>query len=450
MAQENASDLIMSSLQELGGPAITHDDISRLNNGALGEVLVFLSKHMRGRQATLEVRQAIAAQGLKNRLPREGTTELERQILQKRVHSANAGVEQLYRQSDELERSIHDAQKEITALECALESQRQGSLLLSVLHRKESVRVERINALTNSLEDARSHIPDAKGFIQGSSIELSSERPLRRSVRATATRDTLAAIQALHLQIVTLTQSKTAWDGTSEIEKRLENAIARKLSLSVDDERVQATLEEIRQLSKDRALNCLSIQTKGSDAVGDNTLKAAISRVDAKEQSLRSTAERLATLQASCSECLQAISIYHEASVPTLKESLEENLLAAQGYIDTLRSSIELYLARKDGGKASEPVSMGPKITEDKLRNDIMEAHELQRFLQSATIKTGPIPPHVLDVIQSFMATDADVNNRAEELLRRKNAKKESVGDVLVEDIERLKKEVDMLVNGVL
>lgn len=47
-------------------------------------------------------------------------------------------------------------------------------------------------------------------------------------------------------------------------------------------------------------------------------------------------------------------------------------------------------------------------------------------------------------------SSEVDVTMRAMELLVRKNAKKESVGDVLVKDLERLKKEVDMLINGML
>ena len=43
---------------------------------------------------------------------------------------------------------------------------------------------------------------------------------------------------------------------------------------------------------------------------------------------------------------------------------------------------------------------------------------------------------------------EAETHKRAIDLLRRKNAKKQNVGDVLVEDIERLRKEVDLLVSG--
>lgn len=38
---------------------------------------------------------------------------------------------------------------------------------------------------------------------------------------------------------------------------------------------------------------------------------------------------------------LSQLALYREATVPTLKESLEEDLEAAKGYIDTLRSSLE-------------------------------------------------------------------------------------------------------------
>ena len=52
--------------------------------------------------------------------------------------------------------------------------------------------------------------------------------------------------------------------------------------------------------------------------------------------------------------------------------------------------------------------------------------------------------------VASFTAADDEVNKKATELLHRKNVKKEKVGDVLVQDIERLKKEVELLVNGAL
>ncbi|THH27011.1 hypothetical protein EUX98_g7176 [Antrodiella citrinella] len=434
-----SSKLIQARLNGNGAPQTSGEDISRLNKGPLGDALLFLSEHIRGRQATLEARKVIAIVQAHNSLT--GATLSESQRLKKRVRSANAEVEQHYEQFYRSRQSVGNAQKDVDVFETTLQSQRQVALLLSVMHRKEQIRVDRIAALIHGLEAAR--LIRQSTISAPTTIMSSQGMPLRPLIRVDATRDTLAAIQAIYLYTSTAQLNKC-----TAAENGLRTAIARKLNLPEDDEQVQVKVHCVVRSSRQHASSNLQIQANDSDDVNDSAFKAAVAKVDAKENRARKTVEQLAYLQASCTESLQAISIYREASVPTLKESLEDDLKAAQDYVDTLRSSIELRLPREAATQCAQP-NIAIPFVENKLRNDVLEAHDLQAFIHSAKIERRSIDPQIIDAaIRTFTTIDNDANSKALELLHRKNAKKESVGDVLVQDIERLETEVELLVHG--
>ncbi|TCD65171.1 hypothetical protein EIP91_003027 [Steccherinum ochraceum] len=262
------------------------------------------------------------------------------------------------------------------------------------------------------------------------------------SVRLDRTSDTLASLHALHGHIVNQSALSTP---SIHANQRLLTAIARKLDVSEDDPLVQTNLVKIHELAKERALDDLQPQIP---PLQEGLLEMSSARLAEKAEKLKDTLAQLAVLPQWAADHLQALAVHSEATVATLKESLDEDSVSAHAYLDTLRASVDHEFSNSEDEHAKPEARRLPDPR--KLRQDLREAHELRQFIQTSQVEKSQPTQQMLDAAETFRAAEKKVNKKASELLQRKNAKKEGVGDVLVRDIERLKKEVEILANGTL
>ncbi|KAH8077077.1 hypothetical protein BXZ70DRAFT_705709 [Cristinia sonorae] len=431
---DNQREAIHSYLRDIGAPKLPKDDIAKLGNGTMGDILLFLRDHLKGRVVTQYTRRAIASNSSLD-------TSNDRACGLKKVRSTMNDLDYLRRQIEHNQRAIKDNENTINDIRSKLRSVQRLSLLLTVLHNKEFTRVQRLSELSHLLLDtcitySGSNVPK---ILEESSTAV---EPTKTPLYADRTRDALAMFQAYHLQVLKAASSKTL-HRIPEAETRLRNAIAKNLGVLEDDPQVQAKLQNITLNVRRRAETKLHSHQTSQTHVNTSLLESTSARMAQKETNLRRTLEQIDALVLSATECMQAISIHCEATVPTLNESLDDDLQKARGYLGVLRSSIE-------AATSTHPSDMASGRQPDKVRHNILEAHEIQNCLLSAQIVERTVAPAVHAIIGSFTATEAAVNKKAIELLTRKNAKKESVGDVLVGEIERLRKEVEILVNGTL
>ncbi|KAI0350561.1 hypothetical protein OH77DRAFT_1412853 [Trametes cingulata] len=444
-------DRVYAALKDLDAPMPDREALERLYKGRMAEVLDFVATSVKGRKETAAARDAI-------QMHREGSrgggvgSQDETDPLYARVRRAEARVKNaqiaLAHSEETCQKHagrVLELEGEAAALQKELEDKRLSTLLLSVLERKEKIRKERFQEILRLLEQLR--------YSSGDDVAPPTPTSTAKPVRAEYTRDTLAALQAHSLRLSRL--ASLAKDSSlpaliNEAETRLRAAVASFMELSVDDPQVLAAYETCVAVAKSRARLNVEYRSPLPDGEPPEDLQEMSDRIIEKEHELQSLADRAAALTLASARALQADAAFRQETAPQLKDALQTEAAASQGYVDALRLSIvNRPRAEAAGGFPGKDLSGGRSF--EKTLSDIEqmfnEARDTESFVAAADALISPDPVSVQqhsEAAASYAKDEAEVSGRIQKLLARKAAKADA-GRVLIEDIERLIAEVGII-----
>ncbi|KAI9058667.1 hypothetical protein FKP32DRAFT_1596976 [Trametes sanguinea] len=446
-------DEVYVALSELGAPVTSCEDLERLYQGRMAELLDFVATNLPGRQRAAAARGTI--QTYRERERSHTTFHEEIDPLYDRVQRANASVKtsqaalkQLEATREKQASKIGELEEKEEALQSQVEQERLTALLLKVLERKEEIRKARFAEILRLLEELRQKMREAQTPCDAKEEPLHSSDEDIKVPRAEYTRDALAALQAHSLRLSRL--SALAKDGglkakTRVAEARLLDLVARSKGSNRDDPEVAAAYQRCLAAAKSRA--ALSVQYRSplptEDEHGD--VEGLSDRVTQKEFEVQSLADHASALTLACARAIQANAAFATESVPQLREALQKEASAAQGHVDTLRLSIVNHADKPETTQTyrhDRTLHHGRSFSQtladiDRLFGD---TRETERFLGSADQLLSPDPVAAEShhsISASYSKAEAETSEKIRRLLERKAAKADA-GRVLVEDIERL------------
>ncbi|KAI0076863.1 hypothetical protein K474DRAFT_1185129 [Panus rudis PR-1116 ss-1] len=413
--------------------------------GPFGDALRFFVDHVRGRSEVSNARNAIHAL-TDSKIPKPSTAEstiydkVKRSTT--RLNVAQQHVKGLQTKSQQMQQKILTAELEVASLEREVQNGRMRESLMSILEQKEAIRIRRIAELSRLLDDERKKITSESNANPAEGGPSPSPQTKLR-IRAENTRDTIAMLQAYQIRLAELLRSDKG-SSIPQIESRLLEAIARKMGLPVNDERVVAQYETCRTAARHRASLKLQYQPVVQDPPTRENVQKLADQVAEKRNKLQRTSDEIASLSSECTRLLQEISAFETSVVPELRESLEEDRKNTEGYLDKLRLSIDefRYLRPFEGDQLLNTHGRTVGALVEDVRREIVQTYEINTFLESSLLPT-PNAPDLRQKLDDFSKHTEEESDRQTKLLSRKAEKATKVGGVLVKDIEDLVKEVN-------
>ncbi|KAI0651040.1 hypothetical protein C8Q79DRAFT_931142 [Trametes meyenii] len=454
-------DRILACLERVGAPKVTREDMNRLYKGRMAGVLDFTAAHLVGRTEAASTRAAIQAHRENTRATQAGLKEdadpLETEMRRASARMQNARV--AFERAEEARAkhvsAVEELETEAEELQGQLEDKQLTELLLSILERKERIRQERFEQILHLLEALREKVGRAGTLAPSAPIIQSPSPPSPpKHIRAEHTRDTITALQAHSLRISRL--SDKAQDGklparTKEAEEKLLDAVARSMGLSLDHPEVVSAYKQHIAIAKARARENLEYRSPLPADESSEDLSEISERIVQKECTLQSLANRSGALTLACVSALQEDAAFIQEAVPQLRDALQKEAAATQGYVGTLRLSVvnrPREAPRQYGKSLSDGRSFEKTLAD--IEHTFSEARSTEAFLASAHTLLSPDPTttEVYSALAASYTREEEVHSaRVQKLLARKAAKADA-GRVLVNDIERLVAEVDVVGAG--
>ncbi|KAI1796042.1 hypothetical protein LXA43DRAFT_988074 [Ganoderma leucocontextum] len=449
---------IRASLRDMGAPEISEEDFARLYKGRMLEVLDIVSCNVVGRNRVASARTAIQQfRELSNarRLHVEHDTDpmsTSARRADSHLKNARASLTAIQTSREEQVQSLSSLEREEMELQKILEDKRRTALLLSVLEHKEKIRNNRFVDIAMLLEELRRKTNRTKTR----SLNDSPPRELRtqtKAQRAEHTRDTLSALQSYALRVSRLSQRTQETSSPSRVKKaeeRLLQAVTASLSSTTEDEKVVSTFQTLCAAGKSQARpsvvyrSALPPETEKAEDLQELTL-----RVHEKEDELQGLFDHSAALTVTCAQSLQTITNFANETSPALRDGLREESNSAQGHVDLLRLSVINRRETPTVPNTIDGLSRGQSFDAvlETIQRQATESQDTEQFLREIETLIAPGPASrggYESLIEHYVKEESELSERVKKLLERK-AEKSEVGQLLIQDIERLVAEVGII-----
>ncbi|KAJ6466880.1 hypothetical protein C8R45DRAFT_1020396 [Mycena sanguinolenta] len=429
-----------AALSALGAP-INLEEYTRLANGPLADVLMFLSEHLVGRQAAASARTTLflaqEAQA-KSQLRQPATTRSNADKAVARLAGAKTSSVVYATQLAELQEKTRAASARLATLQHQLDSKRRILLLLKVLEAKHTLNMQRIESLTRKINELRHTPPQA----------LVVPTPLLRSdvdltlPRISHTRDRLADLHRLMLP-------SPARNPSPDPHERLRRAVARILSKDPSHPDTKRVVESCLAFAQ-RHANSASHRKKDEETPDARLLDTKNQSNKERVLKLQSLVDRCAAFRLVCEQNLAEISNHTTVSLPELRLSLQAKSQAAKGHVDFLKALILATRAKPESAKAKKsesfasrvklvcgmPESATTRAVLEEVGRVVRKAHCQQLLVHTGANTLVAPPPASVDLAAHLRTTKA-ARARGVELLTRKAAKAEA-GQARADEVEKV------------
>ncbi|KAI0772395.1 hypothetical protein BD413DRAFT_41896 [Trametes elegans] len=453
----SALEHIHDSLVAIGAPPISHEELERLYQGRMAEVLDFVAANVVGRKKAAAARHSIQSQRVEQIRADQHVDPLYARVQRAEARLRNARValeasEQAHRAQLQ---NVARHEREEAALQAGLDNQQKTVLILSILERKEEVRRQRFQEISRLLHELRDKAHEAyKAFEQGQVLPDAEIDTTGKPVRTEHTRDTLAALQAHGLtlsRLSALAKEAGLAARTQEAESRIRDAVARIAAAGPDDLEVDALYDRYLAGAKSRAR--ASVQYRSPLPTSDQQIEISevVKRIAEKEEQMQQAGDRSAALILACARAVKVTSEFSQGAAPQLNSELQTEATQSRGYVDALRLSV----ISRDGPSDKKPESQGMSLSHGRsfertltdIEHAFSDARDTEAFLEAAGLLLTPdheAVQHHAAIADMYAKEEDGLSGRLCKLLERKG-KKADAGHVLIQDIERLIAEVGII-----
>ncbi|KAH9851224.1 hypothetical protein C2E23DRAFT_831526 [Lenzites betulinus] len=453
-------DDVYAALREVGAPLPNRDDMDRLYQGRMAEVLRFAASNVQGRKNTASARRSIHALRAQPRtagtLSEPGADPLYARVQrgESRVKNAQRAIERSEEESQKPSSSLAQLESEASCLQEGLQDKRLTALLLSVLERKETIRKQRFDEISRLLQELRSRVAEQPTTKVQSDSSCLLETISGKPPRTEYTCDTLASLQAHSLRLARLSavaKGKALMTQTQKSELRLLEVVARSMGSDTENPDVVSAYERVRAAARTHASSSMAYRPPLPEDETEEDLEGIYQRIADKETDLQNLTDQAAALTLACARALQADSVFVRNTAPQLKEALQEETAATQGHVDALRRSVvnRPRAADATGRSQGNDLSHGRSFSQtlSDIEHGLSKTRETESFLNQANALIASDPTVVeshATIAAVYTGEEAAVSSRVQRLLERKSAKADA-GRALVQDIERLVAEVGII-----
>ncbi|KAJ6448372.1 hypothetical protein C8R47DRAFT_1330119 [Mycena vitilis] len=417
-----------AALSALGAP-LTLEEYTRLSNGPLADVLVFLSEHLVGRHAAATARttlfQAQQVQA-KSHLKQPATTRSRADKAVARLNSAKTSSAVHTKQLAEVQEKVDASTARLTDLQRQLAAKRRLLLLLQILEAKHTLQTQRIAALTQAISKLK-HTPPQLLPVPCPALP---SLPLQITPRVSHTRDRLADLHRLL--------------STPDARQRLERTVSLVLQMDPDKNKADPKLARV----VDKCLATLQSPAHARPVVDshrNSQLGAKSQSHTSKTQTLQTIVNRATALHLGCEGHLVSISARTQ-STSALREGVQIESKEVKGHVGRLAAGLLASAKSKSTQEAENeqtesfahrvaktcgmPESATTRAQVEEVRRVVRAAHRRRRLLDASSstlIPTSTIPPPPV--------VNDRAHARAIDLLTRKGAKA-ALGSARADEVE--------------
>ncbi|KAI0819440.1 hypothetical protein BC628DRAFT_1332859 [Trametes gibbosa] len=452
-------DEVYAALREVDAPLPTREDMDRLYQGRMVQILQFVASNVVGRKSVASARRAIHASCGQSRIAsapsvqKADSLHLRVQRAEARVNNTRMAVENLEAELQKPSRSLTRLEGEVDRLQSGLQDKRITTLLLSVLQQKEEIRKQRFEEISQFIHELRSVFKPCMAQLEPDLLECGSTIP-GTCQRTEYTRDALASLQSHSIRLTRLSglaEAEILATRANKLEASLFEVVARSMHSYTGDPEVVYARERICAGARIRAASSIQYHSPIPEATHMEEFEDVYQRIAEKELNLQNLADRAAALTLACARLLRKDHAFVQDTAPQLNEALEGEAAAAQGHVDAQRLSIinRPRAADATGSLKRDSITHGRSFcqTLSVIEHRFTETRDTEAFLNQANSLIGPDSTAVqrnAAIAETYAHEEKTVSRCVENLLERKTAKADA-GRALVQDIERLIAEVGII-----